>query len=81
MYVTDAYTTYAGSAVAAVALGENVLAAWLPLSTPRMYAQLGYQGAGCLLGAVALILSFAPVVLMWKGREIRARSTYMSAHG
>lgn len=38
MYITDAYTTYAGSAIAA----ENLFAAWLPLATKSMYTNLGF---------------------------------------
>lgn len=73
MYLTDAYTAVAGSAVAAVSLGENLFASWLPLSTQRMYTKLGFQWASSLLGFVALVLSFAPVVLTLKGRQLRAK--------
>lgn len=78
-YLTDAYTIYAGSAIAAVAMTENLLASWLPFSTKKMYDSLGYQWASSTLGFIALALSFAPVVLMWYGREIRAKSTFMAA--
>lgn len=76
-YLTDAYTLYAASAIAAEAFGENVLAAFLPLAAKRMYAVLGFGWASSLLGFAALGLSFAPIVLVWKGGEIRRRSRFL----
>lgn len=76
-YVVDAYSKYAGSAVAAVVLGENVFAAFLPLSTMAMYTNLGFQWGSTLLGFLALLLSFIPVVIIPFGRRIRARSPFM----
>ena len=78
MYITDAYTKYAGSASAAVCFGENVFAAFLPLSAMSIYTNLGFQWASSLLGFIALVLSFAPVVLVLKGEDIRRRSPFMS---
>lgn len=76
-YVVDAYSKYAGSAVAAVVLGENIMSAFLPLAAQSMYASLGFQWASSLLGFLALLLAFAPVVLVIWGRKIRARSPFM----
>lgn len=76
-YVVDAYSKYAGSAVAAVVLGENIMSAFLPLAAQSMYANLGFQWASSLLGFLALLLAFAPVVLVIWGRDIRARSPFM----
>jgi hypothetical protein len=78
MYITDAYTKYAGSASAAVCFGENVFAAFLPLSAMSIYTNLGFQWASSLLGFIALVLSFAPAVLVLKGEDIRRRSPFMS---
>ena len=79
LYITDAYAKYAGSAIAAVAFGENMFAAWLPLATTSMYTVLGFQWASSLLGFVALALSFAPICLLLKGEKIREKSKFMSA--
>ncbi|KAL8793384.1 MAG: hypothetical protein Q9195_003970, partial [Heterodermia aff. obscurata] len=73
LYITDAYTKYAGSAIAAVALGENLFAAWLPLAAPAMYTTLGFQWASSLLGFVALGLTLAPIFLYFKGRAVREK--------
>ena len=77
MYVTDAYAKYAASASAAVCFGENIFAAFLPLAAQSMYTNLGFQWASSLLAFIALGLSFAPIVLVWKGTSIRERSPFM----
>ncbi|OJD30868.1 multidrug transporter [Diplodia corticola] len=76
-YVEDAYSRYAASALAGVAFGENLTGAFLPLAEQALYARLGLRWAGCLLAFVAVGLSFAPVVLVWKGGAIRARSPFI----
>jgi hypothetical protein len=76
IYVTDAYSDYAASAIAAVAFGENTFAAFLPLAAKPMYHRLGYQWASSLLGFVALALTLAPIALLWKGQTIRSRSKF-----
>ena len=77
MYITDAYTKYAGSASAAVCFGENIFAAFLPLASQSLYRRIGFHWASSLLGFLALVLSFAPIVLVWKGRVIREKSPFM----
>lgn len=77
MYITDAYAKYAASASAAVCFGENIFAAFLPLAAMRIYTGLGFQWASSLLAFVAFLLSFAPVVLILKGKEIRRRSPFL----
>ncbi|KAE8395546.1 major facilitator superfamily domain-containing protein [Aspergillus alliaceus] len=74
VYITDSYAGYAASAIGAVAFGENIFAAFLPLAAKPMYVRLGYQWASSLLAFVALALTLAPVVLLLKGRTIRAKS-------
>ncbi|KIY03511.1 uncharacterized protein Z520_00202 [Fonsecaea multimorphosa CBS 102226] len=76
-YVVDAYAKYAGSACAAVVLGENLFSAFLPLAAQSMYTNLGFRWASSLLGFLALLLSLAPVgILVW-GRRLRERSPFM----
>ena len=76
-YITDAYSKYAGSAVAAVACGENIFAGFLPLAAQSMYSNLGYQWASSLLAFLSLGLACAPVVLLIWGRAIRERSPFI----
>ena len=77
VYLTDSYGSYSGSVIAAAAFVENLLSAFLPLSAQSMYSNLGFEWASSLLGFFALMLSFAPVLLYWKGESIRSRSKFM----
>ena len=74
LYVTDAFPTVASSAIAGVAFGENIFAAFLPLATDKMYAVLGNVGASCLLGGCGVVLSCFPAILIWRGRRARRKS-------
>ncbi|QIW96422.1 hypothetical protein AMS68_001940 [Peltaster fructicola] len=78
-YVFDAYavSAYAGSAVSAVAFGENIVAGFLPLATQSMYTNLGLQWASTLLAFIGVGLSMIPIIFVWKGRWLRAKSPYM----
>lgn len=76
VYVTDSYASHASSAISAVAFGENVFAALLPLATRDMYDRLGFQWASTLLAFAALGLSLVPVVLVLSGDKIRGRSRF-----
>ena len=76
-YITDAYSSYAGSAIAALVFGENTLVAFLPLATESLYTNLSFQWASTLLGLFSLLLSFAPLLVLKWGRNLRARSRFM----
>lgn len=76
-YVVDSYASHAGSAIAAVVLGENLVAAFLPMASEKMYTNLGFQWASTTLGFASLLLSLAPVVLIIWGPCIRAASPFM----
>ncbi|KAK4575109.1 hypothetical protein LTR86_000961 [Recurvomyces mirabilis] len=80
-YITDIYAAsgYAGSAVSAVAAGENIVAGFVPLAAQSMYSNLGFHWASTLLAFLALLLSFAPVIFILFGRELRSRSPFMVA--
>lgn len=71
IYVTDEYAACAAGAIAAVAFGENLFAAFLPLATKPMYLRLGLQWASTLLALVALLLALAPIILVCRRRGIR----------
>lgn len=76
-YLTDAYEKYAASALSAASLGRNAFGAFLPLASYSLFNTLGFGWAGTLLGFIGAALSVVPVVLLYKGREIRARSPFM----
>lgn len=76
-YVTACYSRFAISAVACVGAGENLLSALLPLATMAMYARLGVHWPSSILGLLSLLLGAAPVVILFKGKDIRARSPFI----
>lgn len=49
-----------------------------PLFTDQIYAKLGIQGAGSMVGGIALALACIPFVLFIYGSRLRARSTFMN---
>jgi MFS family permease len=77
-YLTDAYEKYAASALSAASLGRNMFGAFLPLASYSLFQTLGFGWAGSLLGFVGAVLSLVPIVLLIKGRQIRAKSPFMS---
>lgn len=77
-YLADAYEKYAASALSAASMGRNTFGAFLPLASPALYRNLGFQWASSLLGFIGLALSVVPVILLLKGPQIRARSPFMS---
>ncbi|KAL4948777.1 Aldehyde/histidinol dehydrogenase [Aspergillus filifer] len=74
-YVVDAYSQYAGSAIGAVATGENIFSAFLPLATMSMYNNIGFQWASTLLAFISLVLSLVPTAMFVWGRKVRARTS------
>ncbi|KAG9883984.1 MFS general substrate transporter, partial [Aureobasidium melanogenum] len=76
-YLMDSYSKYAASAIAAVAFGENVFSAFLPLAAQSMYTNLGYRWASSVLAFLSLALACAPIILLLKGPEIRSRSPFI----
>ncbi|KAB8261882.1 major facilitator superfamily domain-containing protein [Aspergillus pseudonomiae] len=76
-YVVDSYSKYAGSAMGAVATGENLFSALLPLATMSMYTNLGFQWASTTLAFISLVLSLAPTLMFIWGKQIRARSPFI----
>ena len=77
-YLIDNYFKFAGSALAAVGLVENISIALLPLATPVLYENLGSHWASILLGLTSLVLVCTPFVVIKWGKEIRARSPFMN---
>jgi hypothetical protein len=75
-YLVDAFGIYAASATAAVTALRNISAVALPLAGPVMFAKVGV-GWGCtILGAVAMVGTIVPVVLMRCGERMRGRGKF-----
>ncbi|RFU78856.1 bicyclomycin resistance [Trichoderma arundinaceum] len=75
-YLTDAYEIYAASANAAVTASRSILAIVLPLATTPMFTKLGISGACALLGGLSAVMCILPLIFIWKGPSIRARSRF-----
>ncbi|KAB8230005.1 MFS transporter [Aspergillus alliaceus] len=73
VYIVDAFTIYAASALAANNLIRSVFAALLPMSGPAMYDRLGYGWGNTILGLVALSIAPTTLLLMKYGEKIRRR--------
>lgn len=76
-YLTDAYEKFSASALAAASLGRNAFGAFLPLASAALFRNLGAGPAASVLGAIGLVLSLVPIVLLLQGPRIRARSPFM----
>lgn len=74
-YLADA------SALSAASLGRNMFGAFLPLASQPLFNTLGFGWAGSLLGFIGLAMTVIPIVLLLKGKHIRANSPFMSEAG
>lgn len=75
-YLTDAYSTFSASALAAASCGRSIWGALLPLATARMYETLGVTWATSLLGFVSLAMIPIPFIFIHYGDYIRANSNF-----
>ncbi|KAH4925265.1 hypothetical protein HBI81_208550 [Parastagonospora nodorum] len=76
-YLTDAYENYAALALSAAPLGRNTFVAFLPSASYSLLQTPEFGWAGSVLGFVGLASSTGPVVLLFKGSEIHAKSPFM----
>ncbi|EMD32337.1 hypothetical protein CERSUDRAFT_161702 [Gelatoporia subvermispora B] len=77
IYVIDAFTLHAASALAAVAFLRSLAGFGFPLFAPAMYSALGYGKADSILGAVAVVAGCPAPWLLWVyGERIRHASRY-----
>ena len=75
-YLTDAYETFAASALAAAAFSRSIFGVVLPFATTPMYRSLGVHWAGTLLGCICLVLGFLPFVFIRYGVRLRQKSKF-----
>ncbi|KAG5949816.1 hypothetical protein E4U53_005744 [Claviceps sorghi] len=78
-YLTDSYEIFAASANAIASCCRPILAVVLPLTTSRMFSQLGIAGACALIGGLSAIMCVIPFIFICKGPAIRARSKFCIA--
>ncbi|KAI8724854.1 MFS domain-containing protein [Fusarium sp. LHS14.1] len=80
-YLTDTYTNYAASVIAANTVVRSAGSAAAPLFTNQMFAALGVGGGGSLIGGVATLLAFIPFIFYHYGSRIRRKSKYALVDG
>jgi hypothetical protein len=73
MYLVDAYTRYAASAIAASRVLQSVVGAVLPLAGQPMYERLGLGWGNSVLGFIALVFIPVPWLFFKYGEALRTR--------
>lgn len=73
VYLVDAFTTYAVSAVAANTILRSVFGAFLPLAGQPLYDALGLGWGNSLLAFIAVAMIPTPWVFLRYGERMRER--------
>ena len=73
-YLTDAYTTYASSALSGLAAMRAVVSGILPLVAGDIFETLGNNKGGTLLASLATVFAIGPIAFYFFGEKLRARS-------
>lgn len=73
-YLVQSYGIYAASALAGNAVLRSIMGATLPLAGPSLYASLGANWAGTLLGLLEVVCIPIPFVFYLYGHKIREKS-------
>lgn len=79
-YTEDSYGQYSASALAGIGLIRNVAGAGFPLFGRQLFASLGFQWGGSVLGFLAVLLVPIPFILSRYGRRLRERSPWARVH-
>lgn len=74
-YLVQSYGIYAASALAGNAVLRSIMGATLPLAGPSLYATLGPNWAGFLLGMLEAAFIPIPFIFYKYGHKIRNKST------
>ena len=70
-YIIDAFGIYGASAIAAMLVPINTIAAFFPLAAPRLYDRLGLGWSKSVLGLICVAFAPLPVIFMLFGETIR----------
>ncbi|CAI6099810.1 unnamed protein product [Clonostachys chloroleuca] len=76
VYIVDAYTRYAASAMSATTVLRSLVGALLPLVGGRMYNSLGYGWGTSLLAFIAVAMIPVPIVFLMYGERIRQKTFF-----
>lgn len=76
-YLVEVYqVTNSASAIAANGILRYTLGAAFPLFTIQLYTSLGIHWAGSIFAFLSLCLTPVPWIFFWKGKLLRAKSSY-----
>ncbi|KJX95151.1 MFS general substrate transporter like protein [Zymoseptoria brevis] len=75
-YILDTYGTYAGSALAIITNWRYLVSGAINLVARPMYSKLGVNWTMTMVGSLATIQMFLPVVFYFYGSRIRKRSSF-----
>ncbi|KAF5534322.1 multidrug resistant protein [Fusarium mexicanum] len=73
IYMIDAFTAYAASALAATSVIRSIVGGFLPIAGLPLYSALGYGWGNSLLGFIAIVVSIAPLLFWRYGETLRKR--------
>ncbi|KAF3404182.1 hypothetical protein DPV78_003383 [Talaromyces pinophilus] len=76
MYLVDAYTIYAASAIAANTIVRSIFGAVIPLAGSSLYARLGLGWGNALLGFIAVVFAPGSWLLLKYGDRIRTNPRF-----
>ncbi|KAI0436504.1 MFS general substrate transporter [Xylaria telfairii] len=72
-YIIDAYPLYSASGLAAFTVLRSVVAAFLPLAGPSLFASLGLGWGSSVLGFITIALIPIPVLVIMFGTRLRKK--------
>ncbi|TIB29542.1 hypothetical protein E3P86_03661 [Wallemia ichthyophaga] len=75
-YISDAYTLYAASALAANTVVRSVFGSVFPLFAIKMFDRLSISWSGTLLACIGVLMMPFPIIFYRYGLSIRKRSNY-----
>lgn len=78
-YLTDTYSSVAGSALAPTSVMRSLLSGIYPLFAARMFRNLGNNNAATILAIVATLYCGVAVAFWKYGRRLREMSPYAQA--
>ena len=75
-YLVDAFKVHAASAIAATIVMRCIVGAFLPLTGPPLYANLGLGWGNSVLGFIGLVFVPVPMLFMRYGERIRKGASF-----
>ncbi|CAM1505910.1 Fc.00g115470.m01.CDS01 [Cosmosporella sp. VM-42] len=73
IYMVDAFTKYAASALAATSIVRSIVGGCLPIAGLPLYSAVGYGWGNSILGFIAIVVSTAPLLFWRYGETLRKK--------